>query len=135
MITVSIVQVGACTRFSRVLTTEPNGIDETRSRLLCSLVREQDRRERRRRVIPGAVSEQRSWSGRLFSFVQIPVPVPCFCSCPSDTYRVHITAHRATKFKTTKFNSGGHIELFTKISTHDNNPLNTVPLQYCFRST
>ena len=31
-----------------------------------------------------------------------------------------ITAHRATKFKTTKFNSGG---LITKIFTHENNPL------------
>ena len=37
--------------------------------------------------------------------------------------KVHITAHRATKFKTTKFNSGGLIELFTKISTHENNLL------------
>ena len=37
--------------------------------------------------------------------------------------KVHITNHRATKFKTTKFNSGGLIELFTKISTHENNPL------------
>ena len=36
--------------------------------------------------------------------------------------RVHITAH-ATKFKTTKFNSGELIELFTKISTHKNSPL------------
>ena len=29
----------------------------------------------------------------------------------------------AFKFKTTKFNSGDLIELFTKISTHENNPL------------
>ena len=37
--------------------------------------------------------------------------------------KVHITAHCATKFKTTKFDSGALIELFTKISTHENNPL------------
>ena len=41
----------------------------------------------------------------------------------STKVKVHITAHRATKFKTTKFNSGDLIELFTKISTHENNPL------------
>ena len=32
-------------------------------------------------------------------------------------------AHCATKFKTMKFNSEGLIGLFTKISTHENNPL------------
>ena len=31
--------------------------------------------------------------------------------------------HIATKFKTTKINSGGLIKLFTKISTHENNML------------
>ena len=30
---------------------------------------------------------------------------------------------KTTKFKTSKLNSGGLIELFTKISTHENNPL------------
>ena len=30
---------------------------------------------------------------------------------------------RATKIKTTKFNSGSLFQLFTKISTHENNPL------------
>ena len=53
-----------------------------------------------------------------------------FCLClrllrshTCSKVKVHITARRATKFKTTKFNSGDLIELFTKISTHENNPL------------
>ena len=41
---------------------------------------------------------------------------------PLPKVKVHITA-RATKFITTKFNSGDLMELFTKISTHENNPL------------
>ena len=46
-------------------------------------------------------------------------------TCPK--FKVHYVirdrSHRATKFKTTKFNSGNLSQLFTKISTHENNPL------------
>ena len=38
---------------------------------------------------------------------------------------------RATKFKTTKFNSEGLFQLFTKISTHKNNPLYGTIAHHC----
>ena len=38
---------------------------------------------------------------------------------------------RATKFKTTKFNSEGLFQLFTKISTHENNPLYGTIAHHC----
>ena len=104
MITVSIVQVGVLPVSPHtdplVLTTEPN--DETRSPLLCSLVREQDRRERRRRVIPGAVSEQRSWSGCLFCFCansHSRFPFPAFPVARSQKHSVPGYIEGNTKHK------------------------------------
>ena len=46
----------------------------------------------------------------------------------SPKFKVYIMSSaiilsRATKFKTMKFNSGSLFQLFTKISTHGNNPL------------
>ena len=79
MNTVSIVQVGMCIRFtyrSSSFDCEPNSTDETWSPLLCSLVCEQDRRERRQRVISGDVSKQISIRAVVSSlFAQIPIPI------------------------------------------------------------
>ena len=41
----------------------------------------------------------------------------------SSHYRRKAIEDRATKIKTPKFNSGGLFQLFTKISTHENNLL------------
>ena len=53
------------------------------------------------------------------------VYLPSLSACPR--FKVHYVIrdrhHRATKFKTTKFNSGNLSQLFTKIYTHENNPL------------
>ena len=42
----------------------------------------------------------------------------------SSHYRHKAIEDSATKIKTTIFNSGSLFQLFTKISTHENNPLN-----------
>ena len=62
-----------------------------------------------------------SHTGLIHLFLSKPKFTPCV---PSSKFTLrHPWAYRATKFKTTKFNSGGLFQLFTKMSTHKNNSL------------